>query len=118
MGSRVLLLLIGAFNVVAQDKMMWTWTNPPKPQDAAQKLSDSLWVTTELTVGGDINLLWQLCYIDLEAVLNVVQSLRIILVWHKGDGQTFGPEPSSTRHLRYDARNKSSNLALLCEQSF
>lgn len=34
----------------------------------------------ELTVGGDINLLWQLGYIDLEAVLNIIQDLRVILI--------------------------------------
>lgn len=53
----------------------------------------------QLTVGGDINLLWQLCYVDLEAVLNIIQDLRVILVWHKGDGQAFGPKSSSTGDL-------------------
>lgn len=34
----------------------------------------------QLTVGGDINLLWQLCYVDLEAVLNIIQDLRVVLI--------------------------------------
>lgn len=54
----------------------------------------------ELTVGGDVNLLWKLCYVDLEAVLDIIQGLRISLIRNKCYGQAFGPKPSSTGHLR------------------
>lgn len=60
---------------------------------------DGLRATTELTVGGDVNLLWQLCYVDLEAVLDIVQGLGVGLVRHESDGQAFGTKPASTGHL-------------------
>lgn len=34
----------------------------------------------QLTVGRDVDLLWQLCYVDFEAVLNIIQDLRVVLV--------------------------------------
>lgn len=76
---------------------------------------------SELTVGGDIDLLWQLCYVDLEAVLNIIQDLRVILVRHKGDGQTFGPESTSTGHLESNKamiQNVSSMLTVFSLHSF
>lgn len=39
---------------------------------------------------------WQLRYVDLEATLNVIQDLRIVLTWPKGGSQTFGPGSSGT----------------------
>lgn len=49
-----------------------------------------------LNVRGDVNLIWQLGHVDLEAVLHIVQSLSVSLVRHKGDSQAFGPKPTST----------------------
>lgn len=52
-----------------------------------------------LTVRGDVDLVWQLGHVDLEAVLHVVQSLGIGLVRHEGYSQAFGPKPTSTGNL-------------------
>lgn len=53
-----------------------------------------------LTVRGDVDLVGQLGYVDLKAVLDFVQSLGVDLIRHKGDGQTFGSEPAGARHLQ------------------
>lgn len=56
----------------------------------------NLW---RLTVRGDVNFIRQLSYIDLKAVLDIVQSLGISLIRHKGYSQAFGAKPTSTGHL-------------------
>ena len=55
-----------------------------------------------LTVGGDVDLVGELRHIDLKAVLHVVQGLGVRLVWHKCDGEAFGPEASGTGNLGED----------------
>lgn len=63
-----------------------------------------------LTVSGDINLLWQLSHVDLEAVLDLVQGLGISLVRHETDGQAFGAKPASASHLVGRGREKVSRI--------
>lgn len=42
---------------------------------------------------------WQLCYVDLEATLNIIQDLCIVLTWPEGGSQTFGPDSSGSSDL-------------------
>lgn len=58
-----------------------------------------------LTVRGDVNLIRQLSDVHLEAFLDVIQDLGIILIRHKGDGQTLCTKATSTSHL-VDNHNK------------
>lgn len=51
-----------------------------------------------LTVRAEINFVGQFGDVDIEAILDIIQDLRIILVRHECDGETFGTETTSTRN--------------------
>ena len=52
-----------------------------------------------LTVGGDVDLIWKLTDVHLEAVLHIVQDAGVALVRHKRDGQSFGAKPACPGNL-------------------
>jgi hypothetical protein len=47
---------------------------------------------TALDVGGEVNLLWQLCDVHLEPLLHLVQDLGVRLLRHESDGQALPQE--------------------------
>ncbi len=51
---------------------------------------------TALNVRRQVNLLGQLCDVDLEAILDLVQDFGVGLVRHESNGQTFGAETAGT----------------------
>lgn len=60
---------------------------------------DSIWRPQKvLTVGGDVDVGGHLGDVHIEPILHRVQHLRIVLVAHKGDRQTFGAEATGTSH--------------------
>lgn len=52
-----------------------------------------------LTVGGDVDLIWKLTDVHLEAVLHIVQGAGVTFVRHKSDSQSFGAKPACPGNL-------------------
>lgn len=71
---------------------------------------------SRLTVRGDVDLVWQLGHVDLEAVLHVVQSLGVSLVWHEGYGQTFGSKPAGAGNLTRAEQHKNQTCYTISER--
>jgi len=53
----------------------------------------------QLTVGWDVDLVWEFWDVDLKSFLDVIQDLGVSLVWHERDGQTLGTESACSGHL-------------------
>ena len=52
-------------------------------------------------VTAQINLVQQLCDVDLESVLNLVEDLGVALVAHEGDCQALGSKPKRKNLHKY-----------------
>ena len=53
-------------------------------------------ILSSLNVAAEVNLVRQLCDVNLEPVLNLIENLGISLITDKGDGQTLGSEAAGT----------------------